>query len=84
VKQKIERIRLFCNLVGRHPQPNKRLGVRQAWRVAGISTGHIVPMPDEYIEWWWKLQDVIASDRKTGAQAKVASAGGSGGNDTTR
>lgn len=40
------------------------MGVRQAWRVAGISTGKIVAMPDDIIEWWWKIQDVVDSDVK--------------------
>jgi hypothetical protein len=43
---------------------NAKLGVRQAWHVAGISTGKVIAMPDEMIEWWWKIQDVVAYDAK--------------------
>jgi len=50
------------------------MGVRQAWRVAGISTGKIVAMPDEMIEWWWKLQDVVAYDEKN-KNGKAAAGG---------
>jgi hypothetical protein len=76
VKQNFQRIRLFCNLVGRHPEQKKSLGVRQAWRVAGITAGKIVPMPDEYIEWWWRIQDVMAADvRPEKSKAAAAHAG---------
>jgi hypothetical protein len=64
VKQNLHRVRLFCKLL-RTPSPqHRRLGVRQAWRVAGISTGKIVAMPDDMIAWWWKIQDVVAYDVK--------------------
>jgi hypothetical protein len=43
--------------------------------VAGISTGKIVAMPDDMIEWWWKLQDVISPDA-TLEQKKQSAAGG--------
>jgi hypothetical protein len=64
VKQNLHRVRLFWKLL-RTPSPqHRRLGVRQAWRVAGISTGKIVAMPDDMIAWWWKIQDVVAYDVK--------------------
>ena len=71
MKQSIDRVRLFCKLVSAQSPQHKRLGVRQAWRVAGISTGKIVAMPDDFIAWWWKIQDVVAYDttRKKGAAA---------------
>lgn len=62
LKQNLRRVRLFCKLVRTYSPQHKRLGVREAWRVAGISTGKVVAMPDDIIEWWWKLQDVVAAD----------------------
>jgi hypothetical protein len=78
VKQNIQRVRLFCKLVRTASPQNQRLGFRQAWRVAGISTGKVVAMPDDMIEWWWKIQDVVAYDV---AQKKVASAAAGEGGD---
>jgi len=74
VKQNLQRIRLFCQLVRTQSPEHNRMGVRQAWRVAGISTGKIVAMPDEMIEWWWKLQDVVAYDEKN-KNGKAAAGG---------
>jgi hypothetical protein len=78
VKQNLERIRLFCKLVRTSSPHNQRLGVRQAWRVAGISTGKVVAMPDDMIAWWWKIQDVVAYDL---AHNKAASAAAGEGGD---
>jgi hypothetical protein len=38
------------------------MGVRFAWRVAGIATGEIAAMPDSVIEWWWKIQDLLPNE----------------------
>lgn len=46
--------------------------MREAWRVAGITTGKVVAMPDDMIAWWWKIQDVVAYDLK---QKKSAARG---------
>jgi hypothetical protein len=64
VRQNLHRVRLFCKLLRTWSPQHRRLGVRQAWRVAGISTGKIVAMPDDMIAWWWKIQDVVAYDVK--------------------
>ena len=64
MKQNLVRVRLFCKLVGTPSPQNKRLGMREAWRVAGITSGKLIAMPDDMIAWWWKNQDVIAYDVK--------------------
>ena len=64
MKQNLRRVRMFCKLIHIHSPENKRLTVRQAWHVAGVSTGKVIAMPDDMIEWWWKIQDVVESDMK--------------------
>lgn len=62
MKQNFDRVRLFCRLLRTPSSQHKKLGVREAWHVAGISAGKIVPMPDDIIAWWWQIQDVVKQD----------------------
>jgi hypothetical protein len=62
VKQNLQRVRLFCRLLRTPSSQHKKLGLREAWHVAGVSTGKVVAMPDDMIAWWWKIKDVVEQD----------------------
>jgi hypothetical protein len=59
VEASLQRIRVFLNLLRKSGLTGKRVGLRLAWRIAGVATGQVVPMPDSVIEWWWKVQDLL-------------------------
>ena len=63
------RVRLFLSIVWRVDQSESRMSAKTAWEVAGIVHGQVPAQLDPAIEWWWRINGLIADEsERSGAE----------------
>ena len=58
------RVSLFLRIVWRIDQSECRMSAKTAWQVAGIVHGQVSAQLDPAIEWWWRINGLIADENQ--------------------